>query len=66
MITVYNNNIFQEIIATKALDHVLGKKGMNIKSCYSDMYKSHLTIYQEIQNFKYANKGVINGYSTYI
>ena len=28
------NQIFQGINATKALDHVFGKKGIHIKSCY--------------------------------
>ena len=35
------NQSFQGINATKALDHVLGEKGMHIKSCYVDKHKSH-------------------------
>ena len=30
------NQSFQGINATKAISHVLGKKGTNIKSCYVD------------------------------
>ena len=35
---------------------------MNIKSCYAYMYKYHITRYQELQNFKQAQKGVIRDY----
>ena len=35
---------------------------MHIKICYADMDKSHLTRYQDLHNFKYARKGVIQDY----
>ena len=41
---------FQGINDTKALDHVLGKKGMHIKSCYVPKDKTHITRYQELQH----------------
>ena len=40
------NQTFQGINATKYLAHKLGKKGMNIKSCYAAKDKSHTTVYQ--------------------
>ena len=40
------NQSFQGIIATKALAHVLGKKGMHIKCCYVPKDKYHITRYQ--------------------
>ena len=40
------NQTFQGINATKALAHVLGKKGMHIKSCYVAKDKAHTTRYQ--------------------
>ena len=46
------NQIFQRINGTKAIAHILGKKGMYIKSCYVDKDKAHTTIYQELQNYK--------------
>ena len=57
------NKTFQGINAAKDLDHLLGGKVMNIKSCYVAMYKSYLTRYQELQNFKVDMKGVIQDYS---
>ena len=57
------DKIFQGINATKALDHVLEKKGMHIKSCYAAMEKFYLTRHQELQHFKAARKGVIHDYS---
>ena len=35
------NTSFQVINATKALAHVLGKKGVHIKSCYVPKKKSY-------------------------
>ena len=46
-----------EFNATKALSSVLGNKGIN--SCYIPKGKSHITRYQELQNFKQAWKGII-------
>ena len=57
------NQSFQGINATKALARVLGKKGMNIKSCYVAKYKAHRTRYQELQHYKQTRKGVILNYS---
>ena len=54
---------FQGTNANKALDHIMGKKGMNIKSCYFPKEKSHITRYQELQNLKQAWKGVLHEYS---
>ena len=55
--------VFQVINATKALDHVLWNKGMRIKSCYFPKDKAHITRYQELQNFKQAQKVVLFDYS---
>ena len=57
------NQIFQGINATKALAHVLGKKGIHIKSCYVAKDKAHTTRYQELQNYKQARKGVLQYFS---
>ena len=65
---LYENNLqylwcikkFQGINATKALDHVLGKKGIYIKICYESMGKYHITRYQYLQNFKQDWKGVLH------
>ena len=57
------NQTFQGINATKALSHVLGKKGMHIKSCYVAKDKSHTTRYQELQHYKQTRKGVLLDYS---
>ena len=46
------NQTFQQINGTKALAHVLGKKGMHIKSCYVAKYKAHITRYQELRHYK--------------
>ena len=54
---------FQGIDATKAIDHLLGKKGMHIKSCYVAKYKAHTTRYQELQHYKQTWKGVLLYYS---
>ena len=56
------NTSFQGINATKAIDHVLGEKGVHIKSCYAPKDKSHITRYQELQHFKQAWKGILRGY----
>ena len=40
------NTSFQVINATKSIAHVLGKKGMHIKSCYVPKDKYHITRYQ--------------------
>ena len=49
--------------ATKALAHVLEKKGMHIKGCDVAKDKSHITRYQELQHYKQTRKGVILDYS---
>ena len=54
------NTIFQGINANKALAHVLGKKGMNIKSCHVPKYKAHIKRYKDIQQYKQAWKGVLD------
>ena len=51
---------FEGINVTKALAHVLGKKGVYIKSCYVPKYKSHIVRYQELQQYKQAWKGVLH------
>ena len=57
------NKTPQGINATKALAHVLKNKGIHIKSCYAYTDKEYTTIYQELQHFKQAWKGVIHDYS---
>ena len=57
---------FQGINPTKALAHVLGTKGVNIKSYYAAMGRGHLTRYQELCNFKTARKYGIKDYSEHI
>ena len=57
------NTIFQGINDTKALAHVLGKKGVNIKSCYVPKEKAHIKIYQELQHCKQTRKGILIDYS---
>ena len=57
------NKSFQGINATKALSHVLGKKGMHIKSFYVDKDKAHTTRYQELHHYKKTRKGVLLDYS---
>ena len=54
--------VFQGINDTKALANVLGKSGIHNKSCYVTKDKAHITRYRELQNFKYACKGVLLGY----
>ena len=56
------NQSFQGINATKALAHVLGKKGMHIKICYVAMEKDHIKRYQELQHYKQTLKGVLLDY----
>ena len=41
---------FQGINATKALAHLLVKKGTHIKSCYVSKEKHHIKRYQELQH----------------
>ena len=53
----------QGINATKALAHVLEKKGMYIKSFFVTKDKYNITRYQEPQNSKQTRKGVILDYS---
>ena len=60
---LWRNQTFQGINATKSLDHVLGKKGMHIKSCYVAKDKARTTRYQELHNYKQARKGVLHNYS---
>ena len=57
------NTSFQGINATKDLAHVLGKKGIHIKSCYVPKEKSHIPRYQELQHYKQTRKGVLFYYS---
>ena len=57
------NNSCQGINANKALDHVLGKTGMHIKSCYVVKHKAHTTSYEELQHYKQTKKVVIIDYS---
>ena len=57
------NTSFQGINDTKALVHVLGKKGIHIKSCYVPKDKYHITRYQEVQHYKQTWKGVLIDYS---
>ena len=60
---LWYNTIFQVINDTKDIAHVLGKKGVHIKSCYVPKDKSHITIYQELHNYKHTRKGVLIDYS---
>ena len=55
--------IKQVINDTKALAHLLGKKGIHIKSCYVAKKKANTTRYQELQHYKQARKGVLLDYS---
>ena len=55
--------MFHRINTTKALTHVLGNKGMHIKSFYVAKEKAHVTIYQELQNYKQTRKGILLDYS---
>ena len=57
------NQNFQVINTTKALAHVLGKKGMHIKSSYVVKDKAHTTRYQELQHYKQTQKDVLLDYS---
>ena len=41
----------------------MGKKGINIKSCYVPMEKAHITKYRELEYFKNSQKGVLLYYS---
>ena len=60
---LWYNKSFEGIIATKALAHVLGKKGMHIKCCYVPKDKAHITRDQELQHYKQTQKGVLLDYS---
>ena len=55
--------VFQGINATKALAHVLGKKGAHIKRFYFPKEKAHITRFPELHHFKQAWKGVLLDYS---
>ena len=57
-----NQNI-QIINATKAIAHILGKKGIHIKSFCFAKDKTHTTTYQELQHYKQTQKGVLLDYS---
>ena len=57
------NDILQGMNDTKALTHVMKKKGMRIKSCYSAIGRYTLTRYQEIKYYKAARKCFIQDYS---
>ena len=57
------NQTFQGINANKALAHILVKKGIHFKSCYVAKDKAHTTKYQELQNYKQTQKGVLLDYS---
>ena len=57
------NQCFQGINATKALAHVLGKKGMHIQSCYVAKDNDHTTRYEELQYYKQTREGVLLDYS---
>ena len=46
------NQSYQGINATKDLAHILGEKGMSIKSFYVSKEISHATIHQELQHYK--------------
>ena len=54
---------FQGINYTKDLAHVLGQKGMHIKSFYVAKDKSRITRYQELQHYKQTRKGILLDYS---
>ena len=57
------NTSLQGINTNKAFVHLLGKKSMHIKSCYVPNDKAHITRYQELQNSKQTQKGVLLDYS---
>ena len=57
------NTSSQGVNANKDLVQVLGKMGMYIKSCHVSKDKAHRTRYQELQNFKQNQKGVLLDYS---
>ena len=45
------------------IDHITRKKSMYIKMYYVPKDKSNITRYQELHNFKQAQKGVLRDYS---
>ena len=57
------NTNFQGVNDTTALDQVLGKKVMHIKSYCVPKEKYHITSYQELHNYKKTRKGVLLDYS---
>ena len=57
------NKSFQGINANIALANILGNKGMHIISFYVPKDKTDIKIYQELQQYKQAWKGVIYEYS---
>ena len=56
------NTMFQIINATKSISHILGKKGIYIKSCYVPKDKAHIKIYQGPQKYKQAQKVALHEY----
>ena len=60
---IWRDNIFQGIKSNKALDNVLKNNYMHIKSCFASIDNAHLTIFQQLHNFKDSRKGVIKSYS---
>ena len=54
---------FKGINVTKALAHVIGTKSMHIKRCTDSIYQAYLSRYKELQQIKYAKKGLLNDYS---
>ena len=57
------NTSLQGISATKALAHVLGKKGIHIKSFYVPKHKAHINRYQQLHHYKQTQKGDLLDYS---
>ena len=57
------NTSFQGINDTMDIDHIPRKKSMYIKIYYVPKDKSNITRYQELYNFKQAQKGVLHEYS---
>ena len=56
------NKSFQGINANIALANILGNKGMHIISFYVPKEKTDIKIYQELQQYKQAQKGVLREY----
>ena len=57
---LWSDITFQVINATKALYHVLGIRGMNIKIFFPEIDKHHLSTYKYLQKYKSAKKTVIS------